>query len=73
MGIDVLPLSCEGFKSEPGWLHGGRQILDQWVGKESRPTGPFPIHLMSEECANEQGPALRDLLRRIGLPTWCAR
>lgn len=71
-GIDVLPLSCEGFKSEPGWLHGGRQILDQWVGKESRPTGPFPIHLMSEECANEQGPALRDLLRRIGYDVVCS-
>ena len=30
-GIDVLPLSCEGFKAEPGWLIGGRQILDRWV------------------------------------------
>ena len=27
---------------------------------------------MSEECANEQGPALRDLLRRIGYDVVCS-
>ena len=32
-GIEVLPISCEGFKDEPGWLTGARDIMDSWVGR----------------------------------------
>ncbi len=71
-GIDVLPLSCEGFKSEPGWLHGATRIFEEWVGRESRPTGPFPVHFMSEECAGDRGRELKDLLERIGYDVVCS-
>lgn len=71
-GIDVLPLSCEGFKGEPGWLHGGVQILDNWVGRESRPCGPFPIHYMSESYEGERKRLLKGLFGRIGYDVVCS-
>lgn len=71
-GIDVLPLSCEGFKSLPGWLHGGTQILDHWVGTQSRPHGPFPLHYMSESFEGRRGRVLRGLLERIGYDVVCS-
>lgn len=71
-GIDVLPLSCEGFKAEPGWLHGGKRILDNWVGRESRDTGPFPIHFMSEACGDDRAREMKDIFGRIGYDVVCS-
>ncbi len=71
-GIDVLPLSCEGFKSSPGWLHGGMQILDHWVGGASRPCGPFPIHYMSESYEGARKRTLKALFGRIGYDVVCS-
>ncbi|MEG0322418.1 MAG: nitrogenase component 1 [Raoultibacter sp.] len=71
-GIDILPLSCEGFKSEPGWLHGGKQILDNWVGQESRETGEFPVHFMSEACGDDRAHEMKNLLDHIGYDVVCS-
>ncbi len=71
-GIEVLPLSCEGFKAEPGWLHGGKQILDNWVGRESRGTGAFPIHFMSEACGDDRAREMKELFERIGYDVVCS-
>lgn len=71
-GVDILPLSCEGFKSEPGWLHGGRQILDNWVGREDGDAGEFPIHFMSEACGDDRAREMKDLFDRIGYDVVCS-
>lgn len=71
-GIEVLPLSCEGFKAEPGWLHGGRKILDAWVGRESRGAGAFPIHFMSEACGDDRAREMKELFGRIGYDVVCS-
>lgn len=70
--VDILPLSCEGFKSEPGWLHGGKQILDNWVGRESRETGEFPIHFMSEACGEDRAREMKAIFGRIGYDVVCS-
>lgn len=71
-GVDILPLSCEGFKSEPGWLHGGKQILDNWVGRESCRTGEFPIHFMSEACGDDRAREMKDIFGRVGYDVVCS-
>ena len=71
-GIDVLPLSCEGFKSQPGWLHGGTQILDHWVGKETKPCGEFSLHYMSESYEGERRGVLKGLFESIGYDVVCS-
>ena len=71
-GIDVLPLSCEGFRSEPGWLHAGKQMLRQWVGRSSLPTGRFPIHFMSESYKGPRRKDVEELLGRLGYDVVCS-
>lgn len=70
-GIDVLALSCEGFKREPGWLIGGRRIFEEWVGRETRPRGPYPIHYMSESARFGNGVA-SSLLEQVGYDVVCS-
>lgn len=70
--IDILPISCEGFESEPGWLTGTRELMNNWVGTEAGATGPFPIHFMSESYSAMGKRVIGGLLEKLGYDVVCS-
>lgn len=86
-GIDILSLSCEGFKERPGWLLAGERIMGEWVGRGDGPAAgggpaggaasgdvgnPFTLHFMSESYEAERKVAIGALLRSAGYDVVCS-
>ena len=80
-GIDVLSLSCEGFRERQGWLLAGERIMEEWVGRgddagRGEPAGnagnPFTLHFMSESYEAERKIAIGGLLRAAGYDVVCS-
>jgi nitrogenase molybdenum-iron protein alpha chain len=71
-GIRVLPLSCEGFRKNGGWLHGGKMLVEHWMGENDRPHGRYPIHFMSESYTGVNRTIFKSLFERIGYDVVCS-
>lgn len=70
--IRVLPLSCEGFRKNGGWLLGGKMLADSWMGETARSHGKYPIHYMSESYHGLNRKILKNLFERIGYDVVCS-
>ncbi len=71
-GVRVLPLSCEGFRKNGGWLLGGKMLVDNWMGEATREHGKYPIHFMSESYSGGNKEVFNDLFERIGYDVVCS-
>lgn len=70
--IRVLPLSCEGFRKNGGWLLAGKMLVDHWMGETERPHGKYPIHFMTESYNGINKTTFKNLLERIGYDVVCS-
>jgi|GEM_PF-5079028 len=72
-GVRVLPLSCEGFrKLSGGWLHGGKMLVESFMGETEHEHGPYPIHYMSESYCGENKAVFKELFEKIGYDVVCS-
>lgn len=70
--IPVLALRCEGFRDEPGWLTGGREVVSSWSGRSFGKVGDFPIHYMSESYWGDNQVVMERLFRLLGYDVVCS-
>jgi nitrogenase molybdenum-iron protein alpha chain len=71
-GIRILALSCEGFRKNGGWLHGGKMLVDRWMGQTEQAHGKYPIHFMSESYYGINREVFKNLFGRIGYDVVCS-
>lgn len=71
-GVRVLPLSCEGFRTGAGWLHGGKMLVENWMGETELAHGKYPIHFMSESYHGRNKNELKNIFERIGYDVVCS-
>ena len=72
LGIRVLPLSCEGFRKNNGWLHGAKMLVENYMGETEQAHGPYPIHFMSESYNGKAKYVYKSLFERIGYDVVCS-
>lgn len=70
--VRILPLSCEGFRKNGGWLLGGKMLVDSWMGETERTHGKHPIHFMSESYNGVNKEVYQNLFERIGYDVVCS-
>jgi nitrogenase molybdenum-iron protein alpha chain len=70
--IRVLPLSCEGFRKNNGWLHGGKMLVESFMGETEQELGPYPIHFMCESYNGKNKETFKSLFERIGYDVVCS-
>src|SRR5690606_3995117 len=71
-GLRVLPLSCEGFRTGAGWPHGGKMLVESWMGETELAHGKYPIHFMSESYHGRNKAELQNIFERIGYDVVCS-